>query len=606
MKQFVTLLMFVLTGQSLFAQNVGIGTNTPNVSALLDVTSTTKGFLVPRMTSAQRIAIATPAAGLMVYETTTNSIWIYNGTGWIQQASGGASPWTLSGTNIFNTNTGRVGIGTSTPNASAELDITSTNTGLLIPRMTTLQRNAIVSPAAGLLVYDNSLKEFYHFDGGSWRQIVNTSNNLWKSSTTANFVYNNTDSIGIGTSSPDEKLHIVSGSVYVQDNRTGKNPNVIFDVPGSDQNEGGIQFKRTGDTLASVVYVEDVNVPNYLRIGVGDAGTKNDFTFNSSGEMGIGSKSPNGQLHLAAYTGDNLTINDADGIIQFSLPIIGGVTKKAFLQLSGTDDLRVGTNSGNTTGRYVVRTNGADKMVVDAGGDVGIGVDFPITKLQIAGGQDAGLTSSTNGYIMMGPGTGTNLIIDNNEIMVRNTYTSVGTLALQNNGGEVTVGARTTINKGGEALALNGNDPGMSFYQNGVFRSFINQSANELYVGVNAGNLHLDATGQIAIGAVIPAASGYKLTVTGKVICEEVKVKLSGAWPDYVFEENHALMPVEKLSEFIRQNKHLPNIPSAAEMEKNGLELGDMQKKMMEKIEELTLYIIDLQKQVDELKKTDK
>jgi len=79
-------------------QAVGIGTSSPNASAQLDITSTTKGLLLPRMTSAQRTAIASPAAGLMVYETTTSSIYIYNGSAWVQLASGGASPWTISAT----------------------------------------------------------------------------------------------------------------------------------------------------------------------------------------------------------------------------------------------------------------------------------------------------------------------------------------------------------------------------------------------------------------------------------------------------------------------------------------------------------------------------
>ena len=122
-------------------------------------------------------------------------------------------------------------------------------------------------------------------------------------------------------------------------------------------------------------------------------------------------------------------------------------------------------------------------------------------------------------------------------------------------------------------------------------------------MGVNGGNLQLDATGQVAIGNVIPAASAYKLTVTGKIICEELKVKLvSSIWPDYVFDKKYKLPTLSYLENFIEKNKHLPNIPSAAEVEKNGIEVGDMQKKMMEKIEELTLYIIDLQKQIDLLK----
>jgi preprotein translocase subunit Sec61beta len=62
--------------------NVGIGTTSPNAAALLDVTSTTKGFLPPRMTTVQRDAITTPPAGLMIYNTTTNKLNFYNGSAW--------------------------------------------------------------------------------------------------------------------------------------------------------------------------------------------------------------------------------------------------------------------------------------------------------------------------------------------------------------------------------------------------------------------------------------------------------------------------------------------------------------------------------------------
>ena len=62
--------------------NVGIGTTTPNASAVLDASSTSKGFLPPRMTTVQRDAIASPAAGLVIFNTNTNSLQIYNGSGW--------------------------------------------------------------------------------------------------------------------------------------------------------------------------------------------------------------------------------------------------------------------------------------------------------------------------------------------------------------------------------------------------------------------------------------------------------------------------------------------------------------------------------------------
>ncbi|MCR9252376.1 MAG: hypothetical protein NXI20_18270 [bacterium] len=107
--------------------------------------------------------------------------------------------------------------------------------------------------------------------------------------------------------------------------------------------------------------------------------------------------------------------------------------------------------------------------------------------------------------------------------------------------------------------------------------------------------------GSLAIsGTNVP--SGYKLSVDGKAILEEVNVELSQAWPDYVFESGYDLKPLEEVQEYIAINKRLPNIPSAQEVEKNGILLGQMNSKLLEKIEELTLYTIDLNQQNIELK----
>ncbi len=502
-----------------------------------------------------------------------------------------------------------VGIGTTSPNNSAILDISSINKGLLIPRMNTSQRTLIASPVAGLMVYDTDFKEYYHHDGTTWKKILN--NNVWSTSNTRNWVYNFSDSVGIGTSNPDEKFHISSGKIYLQDNRGGQNPHVIFDIPNVADNEGGLQFKRSGDTLAAINYVEDPDYANYLKFSVGSPGKGNELTINTNGEVGIGSKNPNGQLALNNYNGDNIAINDIDPIIQFNIPsLVPNVppVKRAFMQLSDFVDLRIGTNSGNNTGKVIIRTNATDQLTVDQDGEVGIGTITPLAKLHIPTGEDADLSSSTNGYIMLGTGSATSLLLDNNEIMVRNTNTTAGTLAIQNDGGQVTIGATTTINKGGQALILNGTTPSLTFLQpsNPTKNSFIAQTGDGLVVGVNNGYVQLDGT-QVAIGGVVPAASAYKLTVTGKIICEELKVKLvSSVWPDYVFDKKYKLKSLSEVEQFILKNKHLPNIPSAVEVEKNGIEVGDMQKKMMEKIEELTLYIIDLQKQVDTLKEKNK
>ena len=108
-------------------------------------------------------------------------------------------------------------------------------------------------------------------------------------------------------------------------------------------------------------------------------------------------------------------------------------------------------------------------------------------------------------------------------------------------------------------------------------------------------------TGNIAIGNSF--ATGYKLSVDGKVICTELRVNLTDDWPDYVFSKDYSLMPLDELHHFISLNGHLPNIPSASDIGGSGIDVGEMQRLMMEKIEELSLYIIKQQQQIDELQK---
>jgi SprB repeat len=96
----------------------------------------------------------------------------------------------------------------------------------------------------------------------------------------------------------------------------------------------------------------------------------------------------------------------------------------------------------------------------------------------------------------------------------------------------------------------------------------------------------------------------YKLYVDGGIMTHDVKVTATSPFPDYVFEKEYKLMTLAELEKYIAKNKHLPELPSAKEIEKNeGYELGDMQTKLVQKVEEQTLYIISLQKQMDELKK---
>ncbi|MCX2495299.1 hypothetical protein OQX63_17545 [Pedobacter sp. PF22-3] len=119
------------------------------------------------------------------------------------------------------------------------------------------------------------------------------------------------------------------------------------------------------------------------------------------------------------------------------------------------------------------------------------------------------------------------------------------------------------------------------------------------------GNLNV-IDGNVGIGTDLPSE---KLSVNGKIRAKEIKVEATN-WPDYVFDEGYNVGTLETLEGYIKASKHLPDIPTAREVKENGVELGEMNKLLLKKIEELTLYIIELkkesvdqQKQLDQLKK---
>jgi hypothetical protein len=105
-------------------------------------------------------------------------------------------------------------------------------------------------------------------------------------------------------------------------------------------------------------------------------------------------------------------------------------------------------------------------------------------------------------------------------------------------------------------------------------------------------------SGDVGIGTTNPQS---ELAVNGTITAKEVVVTLDG-WPDFVFSDNYKPMPLNKLEKYIKVNKSLPGIPKEKEVVKEGVALGDMQVKLLQKVEELTLYVIELKKDNEELK----
>ncbi|EFK58570.1 hypothetical protein U0038_06445 [Sphingobacterium spiritivorum] len=105
-----------------------------------------------------------------------------------------------------------------------------------------------------------------------------------------------------------------------------------------------------------------------------------------------------------------------------------------------------------------------------------------------------------------------------------------------------------------------------------------------------------NTNGNVGIGTTTPTE---RLSVNGNIRAREIKVETNN-WPDYVFEEDYKLTPLAEVETFIKANKHLPEVPSAREIEEDGLSLGEMNKLMMKKIEELTLHLIEKDRQLQQ------
>jgi hypothetical protein len=174
------------------------------------------------------------------------------------------------------------------------------------------------------------------------------------------------------------------------------------------------------------------------------------------------------------------------------------------------------------------------------------------------------------------------------------------------------IGGNTSTFQGGDIfISRNGSSsvvgkaPSIEFYDiTNSARNYIQSSTAGLQIfSYTAGNfsesMRVAPNGNVIIGTNV--SNGYKLAVEGTIGAREVNVNAL-TWSDYVFAPEYKLPSLTEVERFIKQNNHLPDVPTAKEVEEKGVNVGEMNALLLKKIEEMTLYMIEMRKEIDELK----
>ena len=397
-KLFFTMLICVFQ-HAVFAQNIGINSTgaVPDKSAMLDVSATNKGILVPRMTSALRTAIANPAKGLLVYDSSTTGFWFHNGNVWAPlSGSGGNNFWSANGGNIFNNNAGNVGIGLNTP--LAPLHIKNDNEALRIQGVT---------PYISFTDNTGTLKGFlqsYNNDMNIGTPSTNTLGNIqFYAANNPALIIKPTADVVVGNDASNS-----FGKFTVQ---TLNNSNGI-----SHLGEGGnILATRMGGTSAGIGTFSNTN----MRIFSNNNSAI--FINSSNSYVGLRGDFPVNKFQIGTITNPGINYTDNDFAIS-----------------NGTNAMRI-YQSPDATVIASDKTN----MVLwpkEATGNVGINtLQQPTNKLQIG---SVGGTGFTGNDLAIGNGTNAMVVYQSNASTLLASTTDI--ILKPGNNGQRRVGINTT------------------------------------------------------------------------------------------------------------------------------------------------------------------
>jgi hypothetical protein len=697
----ITVVLSSITS-SLNAQSVGIGTLTPNGFSMLDISSSNKGLLIPRMaltSTTSNAPVGAFVAGMMVYNTATAGdvtpgFYLCNGTTW--EKAGGAG-WTLTGnagtspsTNfigtsdnqdvIFKRNNTRAGFlgGSNTAWGRLSMNSTSTgtnntsigtgtlltnnagsnNTGLgyqsLFSNTTgnnnvgigkdalfrntdrsnlvavgdsalfnngfganqpfqSIQNTALGSKAlySNTLGYNNTAlgynalntnsQGFFNTAVGNAAMIANTNGNsntaIGNEALSTNTIGHQNTAVGLSAlkANTEGNQNIAIGSGSLQGNTTG-NSNTALGYTA-------LRFNETGFNNVAIGTRSLFNNINHSDlVAVGDSALYNngvgavfleDATFNTA--IGAKAMQSNTTGYYGTAVGYKALMKNTTG--RFNTAMGHSALQNLSTHSSANAAFGQGALFTQTGGNGANTAIGVQSLAFITTGNSNTalgwrsGFSNQVGEKNIYIGPEAGYyeTGSNKLFIENSNADANNALIygefDNNKIRI-NDKLGIGVVP---------------VSKALEIKGASSTNELVQYYTNaGTAKWHMNILANG---GLNFAETDvadqrfvLRAGGNVTIGNKM--ATGYRLSVDGKIAAEEILVDLDADWPDYVFKADYKLKSLKEVKTYIEKNGHLPNVPSAKEVEDHGILLGNMNKILMEKIEELTLYILKQEEEI--------
>ena len=445
------------------------------------------------------------------------------------------------------------------------------------------------------------------------------------------------DNSGVYTSGNIQFKGIAGGNKYIFTDETSTGTGMLHIQAGAGS---------AGYGGATTYYAHNhATKPGWVQVGIsansGATGTSNEgrFTINThglgtgtdiftvlrSGNVGIGTTTPNSKLQVNGNISlglrlDNLNrfIGKPEGVGSF-----GGNSNWIGFKSTATEDYI-------TFGTHKSGVSGGERMRIDAIGNVGIGTINPQSNLHVesnnakfrisnpgnanvfqlglwdgtnarieSADRDLLLTTYNNKSIKFGASGSTQMIVNANGNVGIGTTTPSGNLHIRNENASTFLDIETTSTINNE----------IRFKYNGTTKGFVWSRANGAQMAIGGGSTNNSmflntSDGNVGIGTATPES---KLAVNGTITAKKIKITaniVGGA--DFVFEDDYDLKPLEEVESFIKENKHLPEIPSAKDMKENGLDMSEFQIKLLQKIEELTLHTIRQEKEMAEMKKAAK